>query len=148
MSGRWDKNSKSDKKWNKVAKKFIVFNSKINQILIPNKLRRFFGRRKIFSVINRRISKFMQRHVITLTFRQWFFAIGFLSSCTLVASWWGRDIIPIPFNFVPSAVALFLIFSVDDDDDDDDDDDEPKDDGGIVIKTNQSRQNNSTVMQK
>jgi len=146
--GKWDNKRKSDKKWNKRGKTFLKIFKKISNILIPRKIRNFLGKRKLV----RTIQKFVQKHIVILTFKQWVFVnlLAYSNSiffAPYILNEFRIMMIPkistpdesfslliIPVAIITPIILLFLIFAIDDDDDDDEPDETPKDDGGIPIE--------------
>ena len=120
--GRWD--DKKDEKWNKAGRKF----SDVCYKYTPRPIAKGFGW----------WSRKMRKYIITLTFKQFVFAI----ISVIITGWLLKEIgVPYEFRIWLIFVILFLGFCVDRDDDDDPDDEPPKDDGGIIVKTYSSRQN-------
>lgn len=136
--GRWDKpkETKTEKKIQSIIIKiFFEYKKRLPKIL-----------RKI----DRKISGFIQKHCIMLSFRQWAFAFfgvhvfswAFLPYLTDrfttigIKALNGDDMTVTGFlRIIISVLLLFLAFSIDRGDDDDDKSDEPpNDDGGMMLE--------------
>ena len=151
----WDKKSKSDRKWNRIGKKIFGAKARYQRFkerITPRFIKKFQKYLdKKFDRLYRAISKFMQKHVVLLSVKQWvliqvvFYAYHFVLRILIRALLTNPENIYDTFgehplateililDIIPIILLLFLAFSINDDDGDDDDTPDELGDGSRIV---------------